>query len=449
MLPMALALLTMIQAAQPAQLDDIKDALAHADALYYGARFTESVDLLTRVDETLHKQPGRLQEKIDTKLKLALSNIGLNDPAKAKALLMELYALDSNFTLDPNQFSPKVVAVAAEAKADQAKIQCQSAQTDAHMYLETGNAHALLELVRSMQSKCVALTAIGPEAAESFYKAGVAAYRRGEFPNALSQFEAAVTLSPEHELAFQYIDLTKNKLQLGQDRLLLQWQKDFEAHQLTAAASDYRQMVSSKSGSNSGDIKHVTDEYRKALTTLVQNWNQTCSTADAATLNALRGQITELLPEPAFGEDIRAGMNACAETRKSANANKPVDATDVARGRDSSGDSVFAQGNAAIGCLAMDSQLALTRLKTRVDPAISNELRYYLKTSGQLTVRIKTRISESGDVTVTGMPDGNPLLNSVISRAVSQWKFSATRDSSGPRCIDTEIPIIIKLTQTQ
>jgi len=433
---------TMIQAvALSAQQDDVKDALTHAEALYYAARFTESVDLLSRVDESLHKQPGRLQEKIDTKLKLALATIGLNDAAKAKLIFMELYALDSNFNLDPDQFSPKVVAVAAEAKADQTKLQCQNAQTDAHKYLEAGDTKALLALIRSSQSKCVALAAIGPEAAETFYRSGLAAYRRGEFANALTQFEAAVTLSPEHELAFQYIDLTQSKLQLSEDRLLLKWQKDFEAHQLTAAAADYRQLMATSGASNSASIQHVTDEYRKAITTLVQNWNQNCSVGDAATMNALRGQIAELLPEPSFGEDIRSGMTPCAEAKKR-------DVSDVARVRESSNNSSGSPASAG-SCIGMDSQLALTRLKTRVDPAISNELRYYLKSSGQVTVRVKARISEAGDVSVVGMSDGNPILNNVVARAVAQWKFSPARDQNGLRCIDTEIPMVIKLSSSQ
>src|SRR5262245_51822056 len=126
MLQIALALLTAIQpVAQTAPLDEVKDALVHAEALYYGARFSESVALLTRVDDSLKNQPGRLQDKINTKLRLALAYIGMNETAKAKALLIDLYTLDSNYELDPQQFSPKVIAVANEARADQAKVQCQ------------------------------------------------------------------------------------------------------------------------------------------------------------------------------------------------------------------------------------------------------------------------------------------------------------------------------------
>src|SRR5437867_2860639 len=119
----------LFAALQAAPQDEIKDALAHAEALYYGARFGESIALLTRVDETLKSKPSSMQEKINTKLRLALSHIGLNETAKAKAYFIELFALDSNYALDVQQFSPKVLAVAADAKAEQLKLECFAAQT--------------------------------------------------------------------------------------------------------------------------------------------------------------------------------------------------------------------------------------------------------------------------------------------------------------------------------
>src|SRR5262245_23690214 len=200
--------LILFAALQATPQDEIKDALAHAEALYYGARFGESIALLSRVDEMLKAKPASTQEKINTKLRLALAHIGLNETSKAKTYLMELYALDSNYVLDAGQFSPKVLQVAAEAKAEQSKQECFTAQTEARANLESGNTTALFDVFRSKRSKCSALAAIAPEAADTFYRAGVAAYRQGDFSKALSSFDAAVTLSPEHEMALQYIDLT-------------------------------------------------------------------------------------------------------------------------------------------------------------------------------------------------------------------------------------------------
>jgi TonB family protein len=95
----------------------------------------------------------------------------------------------------------------------------------------------------------------------------------------------------------------------------------------------------------------------------------------------------------------------------------------------------------------MQTQLVLTRLKTRVDPVITNELRTYLKNNSQVVTRVKARINETGDVSVMGIADGNPILNNAVRAAVTAWKFSPIRDQNGPRCVDTEIPITIKLSQ--
>jgi len=73
-------------------------------------------------------------------------------------------------------------------------------------------------------------------------------------------------------------------------------------------------------------------------------------------------------------------------------------------------------------------------------------MRSYFK-NGHVTVRVRTRVTENGDVIVTGMPDGNPVLNEVVRVAVSQWKFAQIRDQSGPRCVESEIPIVIGLAK--
>jgi tetratricopeptide (TPR) repeat protein len=438
MLGIALILLTAIQpVAQTATQDEVKDALVHAEALYYGARFSESISLLTRVDDSLKAQPGRLQDKINTKLRLALAYIGMNDTAKAKSLLIDLYTLDPSYVLDSQQFSPKVIAVANEARTDQTKVQCQAAQTDAKAYLESGKNAALLDLMRSMKRRCTALAAMEPEAADSLYKTGMLAYKRGEFGAALANFEAAVALAPQHELALQYIDLIQSKQQVNQDRLLLQWQREFDARQLPAAAADYRQIVTSSNGRTTAQVTHITTEYRKALMALVETWNRTCSSGDSAALNAIRGQISELLPEPSFGEDIRAQMTVCEPT-KAASTTAEVRTESVAN--------VTAASSVA-SCLEMQPQLVLARLKTRVDPVISNEIRYYLKNNPEMSVRAKVKISETGDVTVISIQDSNPILNSSIRSALVQWKFASIRDQNGPRCVETEIPILIKLAR--
>jgi hypothetical protein len=93
----------------------------------------------------------------------------------------------------------------------------------------------------------------------------------------------------------------------------------------------------------------------------------------------------------------------------------------------------------------MQPQLALARLKTRVDPVMTTDLRNYFKNTGEFVVRVKARITETGDVNVTGMPEGNPILNNIVRNAVAQWKFTPIRDENGTRCVDTEIPLVLKM----
>jgi tetratricopeptide (TPR) repeat protein len=439
MFQIALVLVILLQsAAPPAQPDEIKDALAHAEALYYGAHFSESIALLTRIDDVLKTQPGGLQEKLRVKLQLALSHVGLNETAEAKAYFVELYALDPNYALDAKQFSPKVVSVATDAKTEQAKVRCDTALTDARADLDSGQTTAFLELLRSTGSKCTVLAAMGPEAAETFYRTGLASYRRGEFSSALSSFEMALTLSPEHELAREYADLAHGKLQLGQAQLLIQWQQNFDAHQFAAARADYVRIMSPNSSEDTSAASHVTEEYRKALSSLVEDWNRSCGHAEAATMNAIRGQISELLPEPTFGDDIRRQMTSCEEQPKPAATTAPADVPV---------EPVTPKVGNFANCLDMQTQLALTRLKSRVDPVITNDVRIYLKNNPDMVVRVKARINENGNVKVTAIPGGNPILNSVISNAVEQWKFTPIRDESGARCVDTQIPLVFRRGQ--
>jgi tetratricopeptide (TPR) repeat protein len=417
MFQIAFVLLAAFQSvAEPISAGEIKDALAHAEALYYSAHFGESVALLARIDQTLAQQSGPLKDRTETKLRLGLGYVGLNDSDQAKSSFMALFALDPNYVFTANQFSPKVISVADEARTEQTKERCYAAQTEARADIDNGKPAAFLDLLKSMGSKCPVLVAIAPEAAEALFRSGMTSYKAGNFSSALTSFEAALTLSPEHDLAHEYADLTRNKLQVGQDRLLVQWQRDFSLKDFSAAAADYRAV---KSAGDAKAVAFVTDEYRKTLSGLVDTWNRSCMNVDAANMKAIGGQISSLLPEPSFGGDIRGQMRNCEE--------EPKPVVKVPQ-----------------GCLEMDSQLAMTRLKTRVDPVVTSELRSVLRSNGPVVVRLKLRINEGGDVALTGMSDSPPAVTRAVRDAVMQWKFMTIRDASGVRCVDTEIPMALK-----
>ena len=175
-------LLMLVQSANPiAAKDDIKANLDRAEDLYYEAKFNDSIQLLLRVNEELQSKPDRLSDKVNTKLQLALANIGLNDTEKAKSYLIEMYTLDPNATLDPQKVSPKVIALAGDAKTAMTRIRCQTIGDDARNNLKSGNAAAIRKLLSSPDNKCVDMVAIGPDAADLLYKTGMEAYKNSDY----------------------------------------------------------------------------------------------------------------------------------------------------------------------------------------------------------------------------------------------------------------------------
>ena len=147
-------LLSMESTAKPLIQDEVTDALSHAEALYYEARFKESMELLSRIDSLLQPEAGRVQEKARVKLQLALAHLGLNETAEAKAFLRELFTLDADFRLDSQEFSSKVLAMSEAAKAEANKVRCQKAYSDGQRNLEARNAAAVLNLIQSIKSNC-------------------------------------------------------------------------------------------------------------------------------------------------------------------------------------------------------------------------------------------------------------------------------------------------------
>ena len=461
MFPYALALIISIQlSAQPAMQDPIKDTLSKAESLYYEAKFKESIQLLERVNDALRSQPERLQDKVQAKLQLALAHIGMNNTPAARSFLVEIYALEPEFGLDTKEFSPKVITLANEAKTEQAAIRCRVAGENARKSLSLGDAAGLMDTLRSMRPKCADLAALEPAAAELVYKDGLADYKKGDFFHALQKFRETVKLAPKHEMGAQYVELTESKLQVAEDRALLQWQqqwqRNFDARQFKQAAADYRQIASL---SDNQTLGRINAEYRRALIPLVEALNQSCASDDPTSRNQIRTQISEMLPDPSFGEDIRARMVPCAPVEapvepslfaakvdaKPANARgEPVAAQPraVAPSASNSVPALPAATASAAGCFQMDASLALIRLKSRVDPEIPKESRSYLQNT-KVTVRVKARIDEGGNVSVSGTEGTNVILNNAVRAAVERWKFSPAIDQAGPRCVDTEIPVVL------
>ena len=419
MLRNILALVILITASGPgwpAPADEAGEMLTRAEALYYEADFAKSIELLLRADELLARQAGRLEEKTAVKLHLALGFIGLNDSTRGKAYLKELYALDSDHRIDAQAFSPKVIRLAEEAKAEQNELRCRSEFDETERQLENGKSDPVVKLIASNVAKCPGLAALSAKSGELLFKEGMEAYKKTQMEQALEKFQAVLRLNPKHELATEYVDLAQNKLELAAGRGLLAWRKDFTAGEFALAARDYRELLSLNS---SQAIEEVRTEYRRALSGLADSWNKACKNDDMAGMEDARRLVDALIPilmvdpeGPSFGEDILATMKTCAHTR----------------------------------CVQMTSPLALSRLKNRVDPQLPPYLLSMIK-DFPMTIRIRARINEAGDVAAAELSGGNALVYDAVRAAFGQWKFFPALVQGAARCVDTEIPIVLKFGQ--
>ena len=412
MLRNILALVIIITAARPgwpAPADEAGEMLARAEALYYEADFAKSVELLLRADELLAGQAGRLEERTAVKLQLALGFIGLNDSTRGKAYLKELYALDSDHRIDPQAFSPKVIRLAEEAKAEQSELRCRSLFDETERQLGSGKSDTVVEFIASNVAECPGLAALNAKSGELLFKEGLEAYKKAQMEQALEKFQAVLRLDPKHELATEYVDLAQNKLELAAGRGLLAWRKDFTAGEFALAARDYRELLSLNS---SQAIEEVRTEYRRALSGLADSWNKACTNDDVAAMEKARRRVDALIPDPSFGEDIRATIKTCAHT----------------------------------GCVQMTFPLALSRLKNRVDPQIPPHLLSLIK-DFPMTIRVRARINEAGDVAAAELSGGNALVYDAVRAAFGQWKFFPALVQGAARCVDTEIPIVLKFGQ--
>src|SRR5262245_30471705 len=116
----------MTSSQAPAPQQDPGTLLARAETLYFDARFREALDLLNPLDVQLQRQPNLLRERVAVKLQLALSHIGLNQTAEAKARFAELDEIDPEYSLDPALYAPKVLALFQEARTDRSAGRCTS-----------------------------------------------------------------------------------------------------------------------------------------------------------------------------------------------------------------------------------------------------------------------------------------------------------------------------------
>lgn len=419
-----LLLTTLLGTVQSPASEDAKAALDRAEALYYEAKFKESLEVLLPLDAGLRPEDEELQEKLRAKLQMALDHIGLNEIAEARLLFAELSALNSRYSLDPQQFSPKVIALFEEARTRPDQTQCRSTCDDLRRQLAAGNYDALNLSGQSTESGCGCISDLAADIVQVLYKQGVEAYNRDQFTEALQKFHTALKLQPKDELAAQYIELTENKARLTVDQLSLDWRKNFDAGQYAVASDKYRKLAALSFEGKDPALDEMRGEYRKALPPLVGSWNQACQAGDASAMTRVRAKATELLPDPTIGADILGQMTECIS--------KVDTPKEVAR-------------TSPASCIAMESRLAMTRVRTKVDPAIApGFLQAVLRSTSSVQVQVQFRIDEKGNVAVNRIEGDYASINNAVKDAVQAWRFIPAIIENEPRCVDTSVRIAIK-----
>jgi tetratricopeptide (TPR) repeat protein len=404
MTPYLFALFVLIAPPQAPTPQSVSAVLAQAQMLYYEAKFKESIDLLTPVDSTLRSQPSRLKEKIDVKLQLALSHIGLSETQEARTRFAEICTLDPEYSLDPTKFAPKVVSLFEDIKAQQEKTQCETLCKEAEKLLDAENTEGLLALIQRAGTKCSCVAATALDAATHFYQLGVDAYKKEDSTAALGFFRQALKFQPDNNLARSYIDLTHNQLRLVAERLFLEWRGQVDARQFRPATATYRQLLAANIDGSANDVvDRVRTAYRQELSPLIDSWKRACSLSDSQSMDKIRSQAGEMIPDPAMAGDLLAQMGTCVK--------KP--------------------------CLELPPETAITRLRTRQDAKLPPGF-----PSRRVTVQVKVRIDENGNVVVRDTQNIDPKLRNAVFGAAATWKFLPAVVDNEVRCVETEIPIV-------
>ena len=260
----------------PAAETEIDATLARAQNAYYEARFDEALALLAPLNTALDSEDEqeRIQDRIRVKLQLALTLIGMNQLAEAKAHFSEVYDLNSQFSLDRARFAPKVVLLFEEAKAARKETKCHTmceridrptaSNPDAVLNVPEGGPACSCSLPRHLQ------------AAEVVYADAMEAYKRGALPEALFKMRTVLMLNPDDHKAAHYADVIEQKLKMSLDQMVSNWQAQFNEADYAAASETYRQLVSSDFAAKAEPVEDIRAEYRKTLTKLAQSWNEAC-----------------------------------------------------------------------------------------------------------------------------------------------------------------------------
>jgi tetratricopeptide (TPR) repeat protein len=379
---------------------DIQAALTRGEALYFEARFADSISLLQPFDTALQAQTDRIPERVSVKLFLALAHVGLNEPDAAKSLFADITRLDPAFSLDAERFPPKIIKLFGETKAETTNNTCIRICDAVDRERRAGNPEvAVTQAQSAVHCSCYNRALL--DLVETFHRLGMDSYKQNNLQDAMKQFRTALSLAPEHDLAAQYVQLIQDKIHIATEQRLLDWRTSFTAGDFRKASAGYRDLLSLTDEGGATLLDQARNVYRQALDSLIESWRKACANQDDIEMQKVRQRAIDMIPEESMGRDFLAQTSSCP-TQKS--------------------------------CIPVDSAVMLSNVRSFI-PISSPVLAPF---QGR-HIHALIKVDEYGNTTVEQLSGGNSAIDVFVKSTLEQWKFVPTIVEGEPRCVSTDI----------
>jgi tetratricopeptide (TPR) repeat protein len=409
---------------------DVSLELSRAQSFYYGGKFQESLILLTELDKTIGNDAQKTNVLLIIKLYMGLAHAGLDQMDQAKSRFVEVCKLDAKYTLNPQDYPPKIIALYNEAKTS-----CAQAPA-------TGNTGSNMSITQSTYTK------------------GKGLYDQGQFADALKYFNVVLALDSAHEFAREYAALAQQRLDLLNQQGYMEWRTNFDAGQFDKAAATYTKIRADRQPNAAQIATQIESQYQKTFTALVDSWKAACATRELTKLDAIRNEATSIAPGLPLGRDAVDQMQPCPSAaapvvaslnppRPASPAKPPANPPQVIVVPPASPAAIVAPASrAAVAppspagdqCVQQDPLLALARVKYRVEPQIDPGFQQYLVGA----VMVSIEIDEQGNVQVDEVAKAHPRIATAVKSAIEQWKFIPTVMDNVARCVQTDITITLR-----
>lgn len=382
---------------------DVSAELSRAQSLYYEAKFQQSIDLLLDLQKRLGNAPSDSPQRVRAALYLGLAYIGLGQNERARDEFVQVCSLDRQYTLNPQEFSPKVLSLFQEARTSCLENSCGNSCKQLDSLIDAGNFAAAQSLLAS-SGDCPCVAAGRSRLISTRFQKGREHYDQGRFGDAAREFAAILALDKTHELSLEYSKLAQQRLDLATQQTFSEWKLNFDTRQYDKAAAAYDRLTAPEAGPLAGQLAaQIEGEYQKSLAGLVVSWKAACAASDTVRMDAVRREAAAIAPRPALNAKSLADMAKCTQK----------------------------------ACMRSEPALAINRLRQRVNPQFDPSLQRYV-TRG---IRVAIQIGIDGSVSVKQVLNANARIAEALRAAVEQWKFYPALVDNEPRCVETELPI--------